>query len=90
MKRHDGVGHLSLDGGQTYIVSPKGGVLTERAGAREELFIADLDLELITDDKLMVDSARHYARPDIVRLTIDRRPQVSVTESFTEEEKEGT
>ncbi|HIJ57081.1 MAG TPA: aliphatic nitrilase, partial [Deltaproteobacteria bacterium] len=33
------------------------------------------------DAKLLVDSVGHYARPDVLRLTIDRRAQVSVVET---------
>ena len=81
LENHGGAGKLTLGGGQTCIVSPKGKVLTEPVEDKEELFVVDLDFDHIVDAKLLVDSVGHYARPDILRLTIDRRPQVSVIEN---------
>jgi len=70
-----GGGRLKPGGGYTAIIAPNGRFLAGPATEGEVILYADLDFDLISDMKMIVDSAGHYARPDVVRLHVDRRPQ---------------
>jgi nitrilase len=66
---------LNRGGGYSGIIAPNGRFLAGPAKDGETILYADLDFDLITDMKMIVDSSGHYARPDVVRLHVDRRPQ---------------
>jgi aliphatic nitrilase len=64
-----------LRGGcMTAIVSPEGRHLAPPLTEGEGVLIADLDLGLIVKRKRMMDSVGHYARPELLNLTLDPRP----------------
>jgi aliphatic nitrilase len=68
-----------LQGGLcTAIVSPAGEVLAGPLGEGEDMAVAEIDLSAISRQKLLLDTAGHYARPDILRLGLDRTPRSSV------------
>ncbi|MCF4166130.1 Nit6803 family nitriliase [Zavarzinia compransoris] len=58
----------------TAIVSPEGKHLAPPLTEGEGMVIADLDMNLITKRKRMMDSVGHYARPELLSLHLDDRP----------------
>ncbi len=70
-----------LKGGHcTAIVAPDGRYLAGPLPEGEGMAVAEIDLRRIADQKLLIDAAGHYARPDILRLVVDRRVQASLEE----------
>ena len=59
----------------TAIVSPEGALLAEPLTSGEGMVVADLDMALVLKRKRMMDSVGHYARPELLSLLHDDRPQ---------------
>ena len=71
-----------LTGGcMTAIVSPEGRHLAPPLTSGEGILVADLDMALIVKRKRMMDSVGHYARPELLSLTLDDRPKPPMTSS---------
>lgn len=62
-----------LDGGSA-VIGPDASYLIEPVRGREELLVAELDLTRIAEEKLTLDVAGHYSRPDLFDVRVNRAP----------------
>ena len=65
VKNEDGT---TFRGGPAYYIDPYGNFLTAPVWDREELIVADLDLNQAAAAKMEFDPCGHYARPDVLSL----------------------
>ncbi len=70
-----------LKGGlRTAVVSPDGQYLAGPLPEGEGMAVAEIDLASIVYRKSLLDTAGHYSRPDLLKLSIDRRPKSNMEE----------
>jgi predicted amidohydrolase len=67
-----GAPDVLLDGGSA-VVGPDGDYVVEPVRGREELIVAEVDLDRIAEEKQTLDVAGHYARPDLFELRVNRQ-----------------
>jgi len=66
-------GDVLLNGGSA-VIAPDASYIVEPLYGREELLTAEIDLERIAQEKLALDVAGHYSRPDLFELRVNRQP----------------
>jgi aliphatic nitrilase len=74
------------DGCCTAIISPEGRHLAAPLREGEGLVVAELDMDLITKRKRMMDSVGHYARPELLYLHLNDQPALPMTRETTRSE----
>lgn len=79
----EGLEKVLRGGCYTAIISPEGVPLCEPIRAGEGIAIATLDFSLITKRKRMMDSVGHYARPDLLQLSVNKSAYSVVSPELT-------
>ena len=67
-----------LANGGSCIASPDGSWLVEPVINEEKLLVAELDHEIVRQERQNFDPAGHYSRPDVTQLVINRQRQSTI------------
>ena len=59
--------------GGSAIIGPDGHYLREPIFDEPTILYADLPMERIREESMALDVSGHYSRPDILKLTVERR-----------------
>ena len=59
-------------------MDPSGQFLIEPHGTEEILLVAEIDHRRVLEERQNMDPSEHYSRPDVTKLTVDRKRQATV------------
>jgi predicted amidohydrolase len=79
LRQLPGDDHALLQRGGSAIIAPNGDCLAGPLVEKPGILHAELDLSLITESHLTLDTQGHYSRPDVFQLTVNIRPQANVS-----------
>lgn len=65
---------IFADGGSC-IAAPDGGWILEPVAGKEGILTADLDFNLVLEERQNLDISGHYSRPDVTKLIVNRERQ---------------
>ena len=65
--------------GHSVIVDPDGKVLAGPSENEETILVSEVRRDLITGPRFQLDTAGHYARPDVFEFTMHKRPKPFIT-----------
>ena len=68
---------MITDGGSC-IAGPDGKWIVEPFAGEEKLIVAELDHRRVREERQNFDPSGHYSRPDVTRLTVNRKRQSTV------------
>jgi nitrilase len=70
-----------INPGDSVIVNPKGELIAGPLHQSEGILYAELDMALIAHCKWSLDTAGHYARPDVFTFSVNRKANKIISES---------
>lgn len=73
--------------GNSCVIGPEGDILAGPLVGEEGIVTAEIDVAAARQSRRPFDPVGHYARPDIFRLQVDRRPKVPA--AFTDHDTDG-
>jgi nitrilase len=76
-----------LTNGGSAIIDPFGNYIIKPVFDKEELLVADLDMDMIIEAKIDFDVVGHYSRPDLFSLSVNQKKLRSVEWSHSKEEE---
>ena len=65
-------GLASLSGGST-IFGPNGDIAAGPLESEEAILYADIEVKRVNEERMVLDPAGHYGRPDVFRFEVDRK-----------------
>ena len=65
-------GLAAFSGGST-IFGPNGDIVAGPLESEEAILYADIDVKRVNEERMVLDPAGHYGRPDVFRLEVDRK-----------------
>jgi len=67
-----------INAGDSVVVAPGGKIVAGPLHNEHGVLFAEIDLTTVAAAKRVLDATGHYARPDVFRLSVDRRPSMPV------------
>ncbi|MDH5435112.1 MAG: carbon-nitrogen hydrolase family protein [Gammaproteobacteria bacterium] len=78
MKELEGMNPQYLADGGSCLAAPDGSWVIEPQSEKEGLFVAEIDHQIVRQERQNFDAAGHYSRPDVTQLIVNRKRQSTV------------
>jgi nitrilase len=59
-----------INQGNSCVVNPSGKFVAGPVAKKEEMIVAEIDLDLVPGSKWILDTAGHYSRPDVFSFSV--------------------